>query len=90
MHIHVQMHCLSNIKILCSVNELSMSIKQVLNKDLNNLKILFVIGPEGGFTDEEERTLIDNGFISTSFGKRVLRTETASLYVLSIINYILM
>jgi 16S rRNA (uracil1498-N3)-methyltransferase len=79
-----------DIKILCTVNELSMSLKQVLSKDLNGLKILLVIGPEGGFTDKEEQTLIDNGFISTSFGTRVLRTETASLYALSIINYILM
>ena len=79
-----------DIKILCTVNELSMSLKKVLDKDLTNLKILFVIGPEGGFTDNEEKILIDNGFISTSFGKRVLRTETASLYALSIINYILM
>lgn len=79
-----------DLKILCTVNELSMSLKQVLSKDLNGLKILLVIGPEGGFTDKEEQTLIDNGFISTSFGTRVLRTETASLYALSIINYILM
>ena len=79
-----------DIKILCTVNELSMSLKEVLNKDLSNLKILLVIGPEGGFTDNEEKILIDNGFISTSFGRRVLRTETASLYALSIINYILM
>ena len=79
-----------DIKILCTVNELSMSLKEVLNKDLNNLKILLVIGPEGGFTDSEEKILIDNGFISTTFGRRVLRTETASLYALSIINYILM
>ena len=34
--------------------------------------------------------LINNGFISTSFGKRVLRSETSSIYLLSIINYILM
>ena len=39
---------------------------------------------------DEKKLLIDNGFISTSFGNRVLRTETASLYALSIINYILM
>ena len=75
-------------KILCTVNEISTSIKNVLPSDLNNKKILFVIGPEGGFTDKEEQILIDNGFISTSFGRRVLRTETASLYALSIINYI--
>ena len=79
-----------DIKILCTVNELSMSLKKVLSKDLNNLKIIFVIGPEGGFTCEEEKILINSGFISTSFGKRVLRTETASLYALSILNYILM
>ena len=79
-----------DIKILCTVNELSTSLKNVLSKDLKNLKIIFVIGPEGGFTDNEEKILIDNGFISTSFGRRVLRTETASLYALSIINYILM
>ena len=79
-----------DIKIICTVNELSMSLKEVLEKDLNNLKILLVIGPEGGFTESEENLLIDNGFISTSFGRRVLRTETASLYALSIINYILM
>lgn len=79
-----------DIKILCSVNELSTSIKKVLSKDLNNVKIVLVIGPEGGFTDNEEKILMDNGFISTSFGNRVLRTETASLYALSIINYILM
>jgi 16S rRNA (uracil1498-N3)-methyltransferase len=79
-----------DLKILCTVNELSVSLKDVLSRDLNGLRILFVIGPEGGFTDSEEKILIENGFISTSFGRRVLRTETASLYALSIINYILM
>jgi 16S rRNA (uracil1498-N3)-methyltransferase len=79
-----------DIKILCTVNELSTSLKNVLSRELSNLKILLVIGPEGGFTDNEEKILIDKGFISTSFGRRVLRTETASLYALSIINYILM
>ena len=79
-----------DIKMLCTVNELSMSLKEVLEKELNNLRILLVIGPEGGFTESEEKILIDNGFISTSFGRRVLRTETAYLYALIIINYILM
>lgn len=79
-----------DIKILCTVNEMSTTIKRVLSKDLNNVKIILVIGPEGGFTDKEEELLINSGYISTSFGNRVLRTETASLYALSIINYILM
>lgn len=79
-----------DIKILCTVNELSTNIKRVLSNGINNAKIILVIGPEGGFTDAEEKILIDNGYISTSFGNRVLRTETASIYALSIINYVLM
>jgi len=46
-----------------------------------------VVGPEGGFTTIEEETLVKNGFIRASLGKRVLRTETASLAFLSMINY---
>lgn len=79
-----------NYKILCSVNELSMSLKRVLQNVNKSDTILIVIGPEGGFSLEEEKMLIDNGFISTSLGSRVLRTETASTFVLSIINYIFM
>ena len=79
-----------DLKILCTVNELSTTLKRVLSKDLNGARIILVIGPEGGFTKEEEKILIDNGYISTSFGNRILRTETASLYALSIINYVLM
>lgn len=77
-------------KILCSVNELSMSLKRVLQNVNKSDTILIVIGPEGGFSLEEEKKLIDNGFISASLGSRVLRTETASTFVLSIINYIFM
>ena len=77
-------------KILCSVNEVSKDIKTVLSNVKESDKILVVIGPEGGFTKEEESKLIEGGFISVSLGNRVLRTETASLFVLSIINYIFM
>lgn len=77
-------------KLLCSVNEMSKSIKTVLSNINISDRILIVVGPEGGFTNQEEEELINNGFISVSLGDRVLRTETASLFVLSIINYIFM
>ncbi len=79
-----------DIKILCSVNEISKSIKTVLSNIKQSDKILFVIGPEGGFTPSEEDILVKNNFIMASFGNRVLRCETASTFVLSIINYIFM
>lgn len=74
-------------KVLCSVNEMSTNIKKVLEKIDIGARILFVVGPEGGFTKEEEQTLISNGFISVSLGNNVLRTETVSLFLLSIVNY---
>jgi len=40
---------------------------------------LIVIGPEGGFTEEEIHTAELAGFVQVSLGKRRLRTETAAL-----------
>ena len=74
-------------KFLCSVNENSKSIKSVLSNANISDTILFVIGPEGGFDKSEEEYLIDNGFVSITFGKNVLRTETSSSFILSVINY---
>ncbi|MFT7638295.1 MAG: 16S rRNA (uracil1498-N3)-methyltransferase [Pirellulaceae bacterium] len=39
-----------------------------------------LIGPEGGFTDEEVATAESSGFQPVSFGGRILRIETAALY----------
>ncbi|MBQ8892732.1 MAG: 16S rRNA (uracil(1498)-N(3))-methyltransferase [Bacilli bacterium] len=76
-----------DLKILCTVNEVSRSLKNVLQNSKNYATMIIVIGPEGGFTESEEKSLIDNGFISTSLGNLVLRTETASVVSLSMINY---
>ena len=74
-------------KFLCSVNEKSKTIKTVLSNLSISDTIIFVIGPEGGFTENEEKILIDDGYIPISLGNNVLRTETASSYILSVVNY---
>lgn len=51
------------------------------------LKIALVIGPEGGFSEDELNYLKGIGFKSISLGKRILRSETASLYALSVLAY---
>ena len=76
-----------DIKLLCSVNEKSVSIKKMLDSIDLNSKILVVIGPEGGFSEKEEAKLMENGFVSVSLGTSVLRTETAGVFVLSCIRY---
>ena len=61
------------------------------NIDFNNVKnVIFVIGPEGGIDDKERLYFIEKGFIHVSIGNNILRTETASLAFLAMINYIYM
>lgn len=76
-----------DIKILCSVEEHIKTIKSVLQNVDEYARILLVIGPEGGFSTSEEQLLIKNGFVRVTLGDLVLRTETASLAILSMINY---
>ncbi len=76
-----------DLKIICSVNEKYSNIKEVLQKNKKYDKILIVIGPEGGLSNNEEEKLVKDGFIPVSLGSRILRTETTSLYVMSVINY---
>jgi len=47
--------------------------------------VTIVIGPEGGFEVEEVNAFKDKGFKSISLGKRILRAETAAIYLTSII-----
>ena len=51
--------------------------------------ISVLIGPEGGFSEQEINRLTTLGFIRTSLGKRILRAETAAIYALSVIGYLL-
>ena len=45
------------------------------------------IGPEGDFTPEELGSIQSAGALPITLGRQVLRTETAAIYCLSIINY---
>lgn len=65
-------------------NELE-KIKQKYNN--REIKIGVIIGPEGGIDSEEIKMLQENGAITITLGKRILRTETVALNVLSIIMY---
>ena len=44
---------------------------------------VFAIGPEGGWTDKEVALLEEQGFVRHSLGPRILKTETATIALLS-------
>jgi 16S rRNA (uracil1498-N3)-methyltransferase len=50
-------------------------------------EITLIIGPEGGFSETEVLKAQDQGFLVAGLGQRILRAETASLSVLSILQH---
>ena len=56
-------------------------------KTLSNIseEVSLMIGPEGGFSDDEVNRARENGFITFSLGKRILKSETASIAAISAI-----
>ena len=78
-----------DIILIAYENEESITLKNELikldkNKELN---IGIVIGPEGGLSDKEVAELTQNGAKCVTLGKRILRTETAAIVILSNIIY---
>lgn len=63
------------------------------NKDQNNVllnsspDLALLIGPEGGLSEAEINIANQNNFKNWCIGDRVLRTETAPVVALSILNY---
>ncbi len=49
--------------------------------------VIILVGPEGGWTSEEEEYIQDHGYEAVSLGRQVLRTETASLSCLAMIAH---
>jgi 16S rRNA (uracil1498-N3)-methyltransferase len=62
-------------------------LKEALQKYKGKKSIFFVVGPEGGLREQEVEEAKRNGFIPVTLGKRILRSETASLCLLSILQY---
>ena len=54
-----------------------------LDKKERNFEVAIVIGSEGGFSLAEVERARESGFLLTGLGKRILRTETAPIFVLS-------
>lgn len=63
------------------------SFGTIISKLKAGNRVLICIGPEGGFSRSEADRLMQHNFSSVRLGPRILRTETAALYVLSSISY---
>ncbi len=78
---------LSELNIIANENLSSKGTKGLL--ELINTKtksITIIVGPEGGFSNSELEELKMLGFKSVSLGKRILRSETAAIYLMSAVS----
>lgn len=70
------------VNLVAYENENDIRLRDVIDSD----RITFVVGPEGGFEKDEITKLNDMGFVSVSLGNRILRAETATMFILSVIE----
>lgn len=62
-------------------------LAQQLSSMVKGQRLLVFFGPEGGLTNSEVATMNDAGIISVGLGPRILRTETAPLYLMAAVSY---
>ena len=66
-------------------HENNLELFDYLSQPKQSISIL--IGCEGGFSGDEFSLYEKFGFKSVSFGRRILRSETAAIYALSVIAF---
>jgi 16S rRNA (uracil1498-N3)-methyltransferase len=78
----------ATLKILFSERREAKPLRDVL-RGAKGSSVALAIGPEGGWTDDEISGASAAGFIETSLGENILRTETAVLAALAILRFAL-
>jgi 16S rRNA (uracil1498-N3)-methyltransferase len=71
-----------------SLNEAIKKISVSTGRPFTGSPIHLLIGPEGGFTKEEVTFAQEKGLIVTSFGRRILRAETAAIAAVTLVQFL--
>jgi 16S rRNA (uracil1498-N3)-methyltransferase len=74
-----------NTKILLGFEGDRLPFSSVTGDTIDQVAVL--LGPEGGLSETEIKSALNAGFIATSLGPRVLRTETAAATALAILQH---
>lgn len=74
-------------KFICSTKNSENLICNYLQDKDGCATMIFVVGPEGGIASHEEELLESFGYLPISLGKRIMRVETAAIYIASVVNF---
>ena len=75
------------LKLILWEEESVFGLKQLLDAHPEKGAFLILVGPEGGFIHTEIKQARKEGFHVVSMGNRILRSETASISIISIIQH---
>ncbi len=75
------------LSLFCYEGEQALSLKAALEQRLPVSRLSAMVGPEGGFSEQEAAAARSAGFLTVHLGKRILRCETAPSYLLSAVSY---
>ena len=75
-------------KLLLSENR-GKALRDILIQYQENIpsSVLILVGPEGGWSDEEEQDILSHGYEAVTLGKQILRAETAALSSVALISH---
>lgn len=76
-----------DLRLILLESEQDTRLKDVLSGIPLPTSICVAIGPEGGFDPLEAQHFAQHGFQSVTLGSRILRTETAAIAIMSILQY---
>ncbi|HOP41500.1 MAG TPA: 16S rRNA (uracil(1498)-N(3))-methyltransferase, partial [Geobacteraceae bacterium] len=76
-----------SLKLLLWEEENTNRLKSVLGSLPHPETVAVMVGPEGGLTKEEVEAATRAGFIPVTIGSRILRTETAGMAMLAILQF---
>ena len=77
-----------DLKLLLWEGERATGLKDVIDTHSHPQNIALIVGPEGGITPEEAEQARAGGFVPVTLGSRILRTETAGIALVAIIQYL--
>jgi 16S rRNA (uracil1498-N3)-methyltransferase len=75
------------VKLLLWEGEQTVRLRETLDAHAGPATVAIVVGPEGGLSTEEVERAMASGFTPVSLGRRILRTETAGLAALAILQF---
>lgn len=74
--------------LIASPHEQQATLHKSIRGEMEELKSMcLLIGPEGGFTEQEIDQAVEAGAVAVNLGPRILRTETAAIVTAAIVLY---